>query len=76
MDLAYAFGVKETLDRTCVLKYLEKNGSNKRKQRPDAGETLFNSNNKHEQVWMTKNYFAKVQPKNNEGDVLPSDEIN
>ena len=31
-DLAYAFGVKENVVRTCVTKELKNNGSNKRKQ--------------------------------------------
>ena len=31
-DLAYAFGVKENLVKTCVMNKVKNNGSNKRKQ--------------------------------------------
>jgi hypothetical protein len=44
-------------------------------QRSDAGETLFNSEKKCKQAWMTKNYFAKLANKINEGNMLPSSEI-
>ena len=49
-DLAYAFGVKETLVKTCVMKELKNNVSNKRTQRTDASKTLFNSNKKRDQA--------------------------
>ncbi len=75
-DLAYAFGVKENLVRTWVMKEMKNNGSNKRKQRTDAGETLFNSNKKRDQVWTSKQYFMKLQHKINEGDAIPRREIN
>ena len=75
-DLAYAFGVKENVVRTCVTKELKNNGSNKRKQRTDAGETLFNSNKKRDQVWTSRQYYTKLQNKINEGDTIPRHEIN
>jgi hypothetical protein len=31
-DLVYAFGVKETVGKICVMKELKNNGSNKRRQ--------------------------------------------
>ena len=49
-DLAYAFGVKENIVRTCVMNELKNNGSNKRKQRTDAGEMLFNTDHKQGQT--------------------------
>ena len=58
------------------MKELKNNGSNKRKQQTDAGETLFNSNKKRDQVWTSKQYFMKLQHKINEGDAIPRREIN
>jgi hypothetical protein len=64
-DLAYAFGVKENVVRTCVMNELKNNGSNKRKQRTDAGKMLFNSNKKLDKLWMSKQYYTKLQHKIN-----------
>jgi hypothetical protein len=39
-DLAYAFGVKEIVVRTCSIKEESNNGITKRKRRSDAGLTI------------------------------------
>ena len=68
--------MKETVVKTCVMKELKNNGSNNCKQQTDAGETLFNSNKKRDQVWTSRQYYTKLQNKINEGDTLPRHEIN
>jgi hypothetical protein len=73
--LAYAFGVKETVVRTCDIKEESNNGSTKRKRRSDAGLTLFNSHQRREQVWTEKMYYAKKQRVMNRGEGLTQEEI-
>ena len=58
------------------MKELKNNGRNKHKQQTDAGETPFSSNKKRDPVWMSKQYYTKLQQKINEGDILPRQDIN
>jgi hypothetical protein len=55
---------------------VEKQWQQQRKQQTDAGETLFNSNKKRDQVWTSRQYYTKLQNKINEGDTIPRHKIN
>jgi hypothetical protein len=61
VDLAYTFGVKENVVKTCDINEESNNGSTKQKRRSDAGLTIFNSDQQQEQVWTEKTYYAKKQ---------------
>jgi hypothetical protein len=74
-DLAHAFGVKKTQVRECLDRNESLNASNKRKERSDAGETLFNSDSRQESVWTARQYHAKRERIVNRGDALTKDEI-
>jgi len=58
-DLAYAFGVSTRTVRNSKTNDYEANGTNKRKQRSDAGRTLFNGVAKREQIWTPQIYHSK-----------------
>lgn len=74
-DLAHAFGVGKTQTRTVGTNELETNGTNKCKQRSDAGETLFNSDKKRKLVWTAEHYHRKKQCILYRGDGLTEQEI-
>ena len=74
-DLAHAFGVSVSLVKACIMKQMNNNGSTKRKQRSDAGETLIESYKKQCKVWTPRHYFVKQQDILNGKEVLTQAEI-
>ena len=48
-ELAYAFGVSVSLVKQCITHQIINNGSNERKQRTDADETIITSNKQRTQ---------------------------
>lgn len=74
-DLAHAFGVGVTVVKECLTKKESNNDSTKRKQRSDAGETIFNSDAKREKVWTAEFYHAKRQRIHFRGEALTAQEI-
>jgi hypothetical protein len=74
-DLAHAFGVSVSTARSCVMNEDLNNGSNKRKERSDAGETLFNSDRKRKQFWTAQHYHAKRLRIVYEGEGMMNEEI-
>ena len=60
-DLAYAFGVSTRSVRNSKANDYKVNGTNERKQRSDAGRTLFNSVAKRDQTWTPEMYHSKKQ---------------
>ena len=74
-DLAYAFGVKETVVKTCAINEESNNASTRRKCRSDAGLTIFNFDQRREQVWTEKTNYAKKQRVINKGEGLTQEEI-
>jgi hypothetical protein len=53
-DLAHAFGVGVSAVKSCPFNEEHNNGGNKRKQRLDARETIFNSDRKRKQYWTAR----------------------
>lgn len=74
-DLAHAFGVGVSVVKACISKQMNNNGSTKRKQRSDAGETLIKSYKKQCKIWSPRHYFIKQQTILNGQEVFTREEI-
>ncbi len=68
--LAHAYGVSTRKVRDCVTLHLRNNCQSARKQRSDAGKTLFNSAQKRANVITPFNHFKKLQRKNHPGELI------
>jgi hypothetical protein len=75
-DLAHAFGVSVDMVKRCITNQYNNNGSNKRKQRSDAEQSLVTSNKRQTQVWTAKHYFKKQQRILVGGEQLTTAELN
>ena len=74
-DLAHAYGVGNTKVRGCVKAYLNNNCSTTRKQRSDAGLTVFNSEKKRNEIYTPFFFFCKMQRIRNKGDILNNKQL-
>jgi len=72
-SLAHAYGVGVTKVKGCVVKHYRNNCSTKRKERSDAGDTLFNSAAKRNKLYTPYNHFKKLQRKQNPGERILAD---